>query len=581
MQSLSARMNCVPGRLSVGHFFWLMSLALSTLMLLASCTESSDPPIDIVLSRESIGLVVGDTRGLAVTLSGAKPHETVRWITSAPSIATIQGAGDSAIVTAVGIGTAVVYAVLTSDASIKSKAVNVVVIAPPPALVAVQLSPDTAKYFVGQSFTVTPRIVRENPSVEVSYSFASSAPNVATITRVGEGGVVVAVAPGTTTLTVTATGSGAGYTQNVLTAKQTVTVSVLSNQPIQIAAGLSHTCALTDAGFAYCWGLNSTGQLGTGNVTSQSVPTPTNGSVPFTAIAPGAKHTCALAITTVVYCWGYGVQGQLGNGTTTDRTTPTPVTGTQSFSAVTAGGSHSCALTTQGAAYCWGSGANGKLGNGAIVDRTVPELVTMSGIALIGISAGGSHTCGTAVTGIYCWGSGTFGQLGDGANVDRTLPTRVPSGQSFLEVVAGTNHTCARASDGPAYCWGAGSHGQLGNSSTADRSIPALVEGGLQFFQITAGDSHTCGLVNTGAAFCWGAGEQGQLGNGSTSNKSSPSLVSGDLKFSRIAAGANHTCGIATIEGRPATYCWGASSDGQTGVGTQNSSTPQRVAFPP
>ena len=32
----------------------------------------------------------------------------------------------------------------------------------------------------------------------------------------------------------------------------------------QLSVGFDHTCALTDAGVAYCWGLSTSGQLGAG-----------------------------------------------------------------------------------------------------------------------------------------------------------------------------------------------------------------------------------------------------------------------------------------------------------------------------
>ena len=41
-----------------------------------------------------------------------------------------------------------------------------------------------------------------------------------------------------------------------------------------VAAADSYTCALTLAGQAYCWGNGSSGFLGTGNTTNQTVPTP-------------------------------------------------------------------------------------------------------------------------------------------------------------------------------------------------------------------------------------------------------------------------------------------------------------------
>ena len=42
----------------------------------------------------------------------------------------------------------------------------------------------------------------------------------------------------------------------------------------QVACGYAHTLVLTDEGQVYAWGANSYGQLGTGNKSNQSYPTP-------------------------------------------------------------------------------------------------------------------------------------------------------------------------------------------------------------------------------------------------------------------------------------------------------------------
>jgi len=41
-----------------------------------------------------------------------------------------------------------------------------------------------------------------------------------------------------------------------------------------LTAGYEHTCGLTPGGVAYCWGVNTLGELGDGTTTVRSVPTP-------------------------------------------------------------------------------------------------------------------------------------------------------------------------------------------------------------------------------------------------------------------------------------------------------------------
>jgi alpha-tubulin suppressor-like RCC1 family protein len=104
----------------------------------------------------------------------------------------------------------------------------------------------------------------------------------------------------------------------------------------EIAAGVDHSCAIVSGGAAKCWGNNQNGQLGNGTTNncdpSEGVymcgpPSPVSvlGLTGLTSIAGGSYHTCAVAADGAGYCWGYNSTGQLGNGTTTQSTTPVPV----------------------------------------------------------------------------------------------------------------------------------------------------------------------------------------------------------------------------------------------------------------
>ncbi len=95
-----------------------------------------------------------------------------------------------------------------------------------------------------------------------------------------------------------------------------------------IGAGVDHSCVIVSGGAAKCWGNNQEGQLGNGTVNhcdrSEGVykcgpPSPVSvlGLTGLTSIAGGGYHTCALAADGAGYCWGYDSTGQLGNGTTT------------------------------------------------------------------------------------------------------------------------------------------------------------------------------------------------------------------------------------------------------------------------
>jgi alpha-tubulin suppressor-like RCC1 family protein len=104
------------------------------------------------------------------------------------------------------------------------------------------------------------------------------------------------------------------------TAPAAVTTSgVLSGKTLtQVSAGANFTCALDSASAAYCWGANGNGQLGNNSTTQSIVPVavPTSGVLSgktLVQITPDNVFTCALDNAGAAYCWGGGLSGQLGN----------------------------------------------------------------------------------------------------------------------------------------------------------------------------------------------------------------------------------------------------------------------------
>jgi hypothetical protein len=87
--------------------------------------------------------------------------------------------------------------------------------------------------------------------------------------------------------------------------------------------------------YAYCWGDNSFGQLGNGTTTNNATPIVVAGGLNFRTVSAGGRHTCGLTSSLpssptaggAAYCWGDNSSGQLGNGTTTSSSVPFNVAG--------------------------------------------------------------------------------------------------------------------------------------------------------------------------------------------------------------------------------------------------------------
>jgi alpha-tubulin suppressor-like RCC1 family protein len=320
------------------------------------------------------------------------------------------------------------------------------------------------------------------------------------------------------------------------------------------AAG-NHRCGVTTAGAAYCWGSNGYGALGNGTTTNQASPAAVAGGLTFAAVSSGGgTDACGVTTAGAAYCWGINTGGQLGIGTTTGSevcgnnpcsTTPVAVVGGLTFIAVSTGTSHTCGITAAGSAYCWGANRNGQLGNGTMTGPqecngfpcSLSPIPVAGGLTFAAVSAGTGYTCGVTMAGAaYCWGYNGTGQLGDGTATERRSPVAVLGGLRFVTVStagdpSGSGHTCGLTITGGAYCWGFNLYGELGDGTNTTRSSPGAVSGGLTFTALAVGSNesvsghaHTCGVTTAGAAYCWGSNGNGQLGVGTTTG---PQLCSG------------------------------------------------------
>ena len=235
----------------------------------------------------------------------------------------------------------------------------------------------------------------------------------------------------------------------------------------QVTTGREHGCALRASGELYCWGFNSSGQVGNGNTTDQ--PAPVLIGTLFSHVAAGETHTCALE-NSAIKCWGKNVLGQIGNNTYVDVSTPTTVMcagcGAKVVRNLTLGDNFSCVHMTDNSVSCWGTSFDGQFGNGNNTSSPVGVLAaTAGGHSFTSIDAGDLHVCGVATTGaMYCWGHGDEGQIGEGmAKFTTTSPSQVGTALDWSSVTTGRHVSCGLKTSGARFCWGDSAPGVYGD----------------------------------------------------------------------------------------------------------------------
>jgi alpha-tubulin suppressor-like RCC1 family protein len=349
---------------------------------------------------------------------------------------------------------------------------------------------------------------------------------------------------------------------------------------VSVTAGSAHFCALDSTGDIYCWGDGSWGQLGNGSTRSSPLtPVRVASFQHFRQAAAGSTYSCALTDGGYAYCWGSDFSGGMGDANVRDRcsiaacaTQPVPVAKGFLFDSLSVGFEHTCGLR-DGRAYCWGRDDTGQLGvsgrmsacDGIACSRT-PMIVSDS-LRFSSIVARGTHTCGIAAAALWCWGGGDnrYQQLtkGGGADVGTSGRPVLVSSTAFRQVSVSSMYTCAVTVRGSVECFGANDRGRLGASSADVRHAVVAPPEGERFVRVSTGGSHTCALSASGTAYCWGSDASGALGGPVQEQcdglpcSSVPVRVRLPSALVDVAAGGSMTCG-ASVDGN--VYCWGGAA---------------------
>ncbi|MCB9655536.1 MAG: hypothetical protein H6729_15550 [Deltaproteobacteria bacterium] len=287
----------------------------------------------------------------------------------------------------------------------------------------------------------------------------------------------------------------------------------------EIASSLEHTCARRHDGTIWCWGKNTSSQ--TGQAASEretaagqvmGLPDPSEAMNQPINLVAGASSSCAQLRGGQLWCWGDNVYGQLGDdsGLALRATAGLVASLDDKVASVAAAGDHACAVKMDGTVMCWGKNDHGQLGDNSRNTAPVPVYATDHAVQ---VSLGTNFSCALKLDGsVWCWGQNASHQIGDSGTADELTPVElVAVGTDNIQLAAGGDHACVLKQDHSAACWGGNVTSQVGASSYTQVYPPIADQVANPILEISAGLQHTCALDDQGIVSCWGSNTYCQL----------------------------------------------------------------------
>jgi len=279
----------------------------------------------------------------------------------------------------------------------------------------------------------------------------------------------------------------------------------------------ANSCYLDQSSFFWWSGSNSNFQLPY-NITTASNPSACAVQKQYAKfVGPGrssAQSTGVLDASSYAWIWGDNTYGQLGTNTIRNFYAPQSVVGAKQWSTLNGGTLFYCGLDSASYAWAWGYNIYGQVGDNNILDRSSPVSV-VGGKQWIKIISYGYSTCALDSNSYaWAWGRNEYGQIGDNTITNRSSPVSVLGGKQWANIQLGGTSTFILATDSSSYMWvwGDNQKGYYGNN-TFGNSVSSPISVGIDWSKLWACGETIFGQKKDGTLWAWGSNSLGQFGN--------------------------------------------------------------------
>ena len=238
--------------------------------------------------------------------------------------------------------------------------------------------------------------------------------------------------------------------------------SAMRNKKVtKVSVGTNHACAIVtemngSSPKAYCWGDNSSGQLGNRSTTDSLVPVAVDTQANDYTPPPVIPNPC-------------GGWFQPACTPVAQPTVPKSALANKTIVDISAGNGFTCALASDGNVACWGGNSHGQLGTNNTTSANYPrQLYKAAAYTIPG----------------YCAVS-VFGSCLSWVPAQNVPATTLwNKSVKSLAKVENSYTMCVTDRADKAYCWGNNDRGQVGTKTTATvtKSVTGACKGGVVIY---------------------------------------------------------------------------------------------------